>query len=172
MSAYTTDQGDATERASGYFNRPWEWDKIKQNAGFIIQVTIRAVFCAMEFGKSAGPLLGAHHRLTASSPSPANDLRGAVRINKEVVVISAAIEWPTLQLTCWPRIFPLLLLLLLQFASHDDPFLPWSEQQEVAQGLGAELKEYDDQGHFQDEEFLDLVQALEPKLQALLARKD
>ena len=92
------------------------------------------------------------------------------------MAIGATVKWPTLKLTCWPRTFPLLLLLLLllllQFASHDDPFLPWSEQQEVAQGLAAELKEYDDQGHFQDDEFPDLVQALEPKIQALLARKD
>jgi hypothetical protein len=33
----------------------------------------------------------------------------------------------------------LLLLLLLQFGSTDDPFLPWSEQQAVADGLQAEL---------------------------------
>jgi hypothetical protein len=33
----------------------------------------------------------------------------------------------------------LLLLLYLQFGSSDDPFLPWSEQQAVADNLQAEL---------------------------------
>ena len=62
MSAYTSDQGDPLEAASGYFNRPWRWDDIRANAGFIEQ-----------------------------------------------------------------------------FGSIDDPFLPWAEQQEVAEGLAAEL---------------------------------
>ena len=33
MSAYTTDQGDANERASGYFSRPWDWEAARGNAG-------------------------------------------------------------------------------------------------------------------------------------------
>eukprot|EP00698_Gefionella_okellyi_P003006 TRINITY_DN12833_c0_g1_i1.p1 TRINITY_DN12833_c0_g1~~TRINITY_DN12833_c0_g1_i1.p1 ORF type:complete len:190 (+),score=44.42 TRINITY_DN12833_c0_g1_i1:84-653(+) len=37
VSAYYTDLGDATERASGYFARPWNWEAMKQNAGFIVQ---------------------------------------------------------------------------------------------------------------------------------------
>ena len=37
VSAYHTDMGKDYERVSGYFDRPWEWDKIKQNAGFIVQ---------------------------------------------------------------------------------------------------------------------------------------
>lgn len=36
-----------------------------------------------------------------------------------------------------------------QFASRDDPFLPWEEQMQVARGLEADLREYDDMGHFQ-----------------------
>lgn len=91
VSAYTTDQGDATERASGYFSRPWDWQAIKKNAGFIVQ-----------------------------------------------------------------------------FGSRDDPFLPWEEQQEVAQALDTELHEYQDQGHFQDEEFPDLLSTLRTKLEGLL----
>jgi len=62
VSAYTTDQGDDLEARSGYFNRPWLWDRIKSNVGFCIQL-----------------------------------------------------------------------------GSTDDPFLPWSEQQEVADGLAAQL---------------------------------
>jgi hypothetical protein len=38
VSAYTSDMGDSLEAASGYFNRPWQWDVIRQNAGFIVQV--------------------------------------------------------------------------------------------------------------------------------------
>lgn len=37
VSAYTSDLGDSTERKSGYFSRPWEWDKQKANCGFIVQ---------------------------------------------------------------------------------------------------------------------------------------
>lgn len=62
VSAYKSDLGDSTERASGYFSRPWQWEAIKANAGFIVQ-----------------------------------------------------------------------------FASEDDPFLPWDEQAAVADALGAEL---------------------------------
>lgn len=57
-----SDLGDELEAGSGYFSRPWNWQAIKDNAGFIVQ-----------------------------------------------------------------------------FGSTDDPFLPWSEQQLVADGLGAEL---------------------------------
>lgn len=38
VGAYVSDMGDRNEAASGYFNRPWKWDVIKKNAGFIIQV--------------------------------------------------------------------------------------------------------------------------------------
>ncbi|GAQ84312.1 hypothetical protein KFL_001840110 [Klebsormidium nitens] len=37
VSACITDLGDANERASGYYNRPWQWEKIRSNAGWIIQ---------------------------------------------------------------------------------------------------------------------------------------
>eukprot|EP01105_Mastigella_eilhardi_P006546 TRINITY_DN18083_c0_g1_i1.p1 TRINITY_DN18083_c0_g1~~TRINITY_DN18083_c0_g1_i1.p1 ORF type:complete len:186 (+),score=56.62 TRINITY_DN18083_c0_g1_i1:82-639(+) len=37
VAAYHTDLGDAMEEASGYFSRPWPWDAIRKNAGFIIQ---------------------------------------------------------------------------------------------------------------------------------------
>eukprot|EP00756_Hemistasia_phaeocysticola_P047027 Hpha_TRINITY_DN20911_c0_g1::TRINITY_DN20911_c0_g1_i1::g.139715::m.139715/K07002/K07002; uncharacterized protein len=37
-AAYDSDLGDELERASGYFNREWDWEKIKANCGFIIQL--------------------------------------------------------------------------------------------------------------------------------------
>lgn len=37
VSAYTTDQGCDVEATSGYFSRPWKWEEIKRNAGFIVQ---------------------------------------------------------------------------------------------------------------------------------------
>lgn len=92
VSAYTTDQGDEVERASGYFNRPWRWADIRANAGFIVQ-----------------------------------------------------------------------------FASTDDPVLPWAEQQEVADGLGAELHRFEDRGHFQNTAFPELAAALEPRLREMIA---
>lgn len=32
-----SDLGDELEAGSGYFNRPWDWQAIKHNAGFIVQ---------------------------------------------------------------------------------------------------------------------------------------
>jgi len=46
VSAYVSDLGIDSERESGYFNRPWEWDTIKSNCGFIVQ-----------FGSSDDPFL-------------------------------------------------------------------------------------------------------------------
>jgi len=37
VSPAYTDLGDETEKQSGYFNRPWNWDKIKHNQKWIIQ---------------------------------------------------------------------------------------------------------------------------------------
>lgn len=37
VSAYQSDLGDAGEAESGYFNRPWNWDAIRRNTGFIVQ---------------------------------------------------------------------------------------------------------------------------------------
>ncbi|KAG0364444.1 Alpha/Beta hydrolase protein [Gamsiella multidivaricata] len=37
VSAYHSDLGDVTERESGYFNRPWNWDAISANASWITQ---------------------------------------------------------------------------------------------------------------------------------------
>jgi len=37
VGAYHTDLGDKTERKSGYFNTEWQWDKIRNNAEWIIQ---------------------------------------------------------------------------------------------------------------------------------------
>ncbi len=37
VGAYYTDLGEESERKSGYFNEPWHWEKIKQNAKWIIQ---------------------------------------------------------------------------------------------------------------------------------------
>lgn len=37
IGACYTDLGDEKERASGYYDNPWQWEKIKQNAKWIIQ---------------------------------------------------------------------------------------------------------------------------------------
>ncbi|XP_076879602.1 serine hydrolase RBBP9 [Brachyhypopomus gauderio] len=84
VSAYTSDLGDENERSSGYFSRPWEWEKIIANANHIVQ-----------------------------------------------------------------------------FGSTDDPFLPWQEQQEVADGLNADLHKYSDRGHFQNTHFPEVISAVQ-----------
>ena len=85
--ACVTDLGDENERASGYYNRPWEWSKIKANTEFVVQ-----------------------------------------------------------------------------FGSTDDPFIPWDEHQQVADGLGTELTKYDDRGHFMNSHFPELITTLKAKL--------
>ena len=37
VAACYTDLGDKGERLSGYYNRPWKWDKIKSNSEWILQ---------------------------------------------------------------------------------------------------------------------------------------
>lgn len=37
VAAYDSDLGDAVERGSGYFNRPFDWARIVDHCGFIIQ---------------------------------------------------------------------------------------------------------------------------------------
>ncbi|KAK3106008.1 hypothetical protein FSP39_010800 [Pinctada imbricata] len=37
VSACVTDLGDENERASGYYSRPWEWEKIKAHTEFVVQ---------------------------------------------------------------------------------------------------------------------------------------
>ncbi|KAL4229036.1 putative hydrolase rbbp9 [Mactra antiquata] len=88
VSACVTDLGDDNERASGYYSRPWLWEKIKENT-----------------------------------------------------------EWR------------------VQFGSTDDPFIPWSEQKQVANGLQSELHQFDDKGHFMSTSFPKLIQVVKEKLQ-------
>jgi predicted alpha/beta hydrolase family esterase len=37
IGASYTDLGDADEKASGYYDRPWQWDQIKANQNWIVQ---------------------------------------------------------------------------------------------------------------------------------------
>ena len=37
VSTAISDLGCPNERLSGYFDRPWKWDAIKKNSGFIVQ---------------------------------------------------------------------------------------------------------------------------------------
>lgn len=55
---------------------------------------------------------------------------------------------------------------IIQFGSTDDPFLPWEEQQEVADGLKAELHKYTDRGHFQNTHFPELISAVQKLITA------
>ncbi|XP_076437260.1 serine hydrolase RBBP9-like isoform X2 [Babylonia areolata] len=83
VSACVTDLGEESERISGYYNRPWQWGAMKDNAQFTAQ-----------------------------------------------------------------------------FGSTDDPFIPWEEQQQVAEGLKTELFKFDDRGHFMNSTFPELLSYL------------
>ncbi len=82
MSACHTDLGHASETISGYYSRPWEWDKIRSNAG--------------PFG-------------------------------------------------------------IMQFHSSDDPFIPISEANHVAENLQSDYHKFRDRSHFFDEESVEDV---------------
>jgi predicted alpha/beta hydrolase family esterase len=53
---------------------------------------------------------------------------------------------------------------IIQFGSTDDPFIPWSEMQEVSDGLCShtnyKLCKFDDKGHFQSSKFSDLLKII------------
>lgn len=87
VSACVTDLGDENEAASGYYNRPWEWDQIRANT-----------------------------------------------------------EWR------------------VQFGSTDDPFIPWTEQEQVSEGLKSELHKFDDKGHFMNSSFPQLIEVVKSKI--------
>ena len=53
---------------------------------------------------------------------------------------------------------------IVQFGSTDDPFIPWTEQQQVADGLQSELKKFDDKGHFMNSSFPDLLNLVKEKI--------
>ena len=88
VSACVTDLGMESERVSGYYSRPWEWEKIKANTNVIIQ-----------------------------------------------------------------------------YGSTDDPFIPWSEQQQVADGLNSDLRKFTDKGHFMTMAFPDLFKTVKECLE-------
>ena len=46
---------------------------------------------------------------------------------------------------------------IVQFGSTDDPFIPWVEQQQVADGLQSELNKFEDKGHFMNSTFPELL---------------
>lgn len=81
-----TDLGDETEKESGYYNHPWNWEKISANQNWIIQ-----------------------------------------------------------------------------FASHNDPYIPISQPRFIAKKLNSEYYEYKDRGHFQINEFPELLEVLKKK---------
>ena len=54
---------------------------------------------------------------------------------------------------------------IIQFGSTDDPFIPFSEQQQVAEGTAAEFYQFSDKGHFMSMAFPELINKLLSKLQ-------
>ena len=53
---------------------------------------------------------------------------------------------------------------IVQFGSTDDPFIPFSEQEQVAEGTASEFHKFSDKGHFQSLAFSDLMNILISKL--------
>ncbi|MEI6690202.1 MAG: alpha/beta hydrolase [bacterium] len=86
-----TDLGDATEKESGYYNTPWQWDKIKVNAKWIVQ------FCSTEdpyinineplyiqeqLGSELHDIRGAGHFMTKIFPELLNAIHAKAPIVK------------------------------------------------------------------------------------------
>lgn len=55
---------------------------------------------------------------------------------------------------------------IVQFGSKDDPFLPWEEQLKISDGLKADLKAFDDKGHFQESTFPEVVKVVKDMITA------
>ncbi|MBI4167585.1 MAG: alpha/beta hydrolase [Candidatus Aenigmarchaeota archaeon] len=87
VGASHTDLGDEKEKASGYFDDPWQWEKIKSNAKWIIQ-----------------------------------------------------------------------------FASVDDPYITIAEMRHIHDCLNDEYHEFSDRGHFMQDVFPELLEAVKRKL--------
>ena len=84
IAVYHTDLGYESEKISGYFDTPWDWDRIKKNA-------------------------------------------------KRIII----------------------------FASRDDPHINIDEPRFVKEKLHAEYHEFEDSGHFQSEEFFELISVID-----------
>ncbi len=88
VGAAYTDLGEESERASGYFDSPWNWDRIKSNQTWIVQ-----------------------------------------------------------------------------FGSTDDPYIPINEQHFVRDNVKSQYYEFHDRGHFLDNSFPELTNAILEKIQ-------
>lgn len=49
---------------------------------------------------------------------------------------------------------------IVQFGSTDDPFIPWSEQEQVAKGLQSDFHKFTDRGHFMNSQFPELLKVV------------
>ena len=50
------------------------------------------------------------------------------------------------------------------FGSTDDPFIPWSEMQQVIENLQPECHQFDDKGHFQNSQVPEIFEAVKKHL--------
>jgi len=87
VGASHTDLNDKKEKASGYFDKPWNWEKIRKN-----------------------------------------------------------VKW------------------IIQFASIDDPYIPIDEAHYISGKLNSEYYEFTNRGHFMEDRFPELVEAISKKL--------
>lgn len=53
---------------------------------------------------------------------------------------------------------------IVQYGSTDDPFIPFDEQKQVANGTNAEFQQYTNKGHFMKTSFPELLKLLMQKL--------
>jgi hypothetical protein len=59
VAAYDSDLGDELEAASGYFSRPFDWDAIVRNCGFVVQFAgARDRLVPIEVQRRVGAALG------------------------------------------------------------------------------------------------------------------
>mgnify|MGYP002476760699 CR=1 FL=1 len=64
VAACHTDLGCEHEREAGYYDRPWQWDKIKENAGWIVQFHSRDDFLIpVEEADHVAKMLGSDYRV-------------------------------------------------------------------------------------------------------------
>jgi predicted alpha/beta hydrolase family esterase len=89
VSGCVTDLGDAGEREAGYYGRPWQWENIRHNCGWIVQfhsdndpfiplegeANVIAEGLALEPGVDYHVLKGRSHFFTAPFPELLTEIK-------------------------------------------------------------------------------------------------
>jgi hypothetical protein len=174
VAAYDDDLGDELERNSGYFSRPWDWHKIRSNAGFIgagpsthpskRSASTRAVWCHLrepvfDVGTdvvTVGEMVSFHH----FAPLPQHQCGS---------VSTAFKPWIPSSLRLYLTLTPPGACLAAQFAGTQDSLVPIDLQRRVASALESEFFEDPHGDHFFSPPFPQLISVIDANVAKALS---